>query len=118
MNDETVELGVELLSKSEDDELDLAEAIDRLETLTGNPRTTREILDAAEKRGIIDREDGRLRIQSGKFVRFEREIVVRDGEFTCRRCGASLSTGHFIRFETAEHGPFGSSCIKKVTGRR
>ena len=118
MSDETVELGVALLSNFEDRELALAEAMDRLETVTSNPRTTREILDEAEKRGIIEREDGLLRIRSGGFIRFERDVVAREGEFTCRRCGASLSTGHFIRFDAGEHGPFGSSCIEKVTGRR
>lgn len=118
MSDETIELGIEFLSKLDDDELDLAEAMDRLETVTNNPRTTREILDTAEKRGIITREDGRLRVRSGTFVRFERDVVVKEGEFTCQRCGASISSGHFIVFDAGEHGPFGSSCIKKVTGRR
>lgn len=118
MSDETVELGIELLAAFEDGELDLTEAIDRLETVTNNPRTTREILDEAEKRGIIARENGRLRVRTGEYVRFERDVVVREGEFTCQRCGAAISSGHFIAFDTDEHGPFGSSCIKKVTGRR
>ncbi len=118
MSDDRVEVGIEFLSKLDDDELDLADAMDRLETVTSNPHTTREILDEAEKRGVIAREDGRLRVRSGGYVRFERDVVVREGEFTCRRCGASISTGHFIAFDAGEHGPFGSSCIKKVTGRR
>lgn len=118
MSDDTVEIGIELLSKLTDDELDLAEAMDRLETVTSDPRTTRTILDEAEKRGVIAREDGRLRVRSGGFVRFEHDVVRREGEFTCRRCGASITTGHFIAFDAGEHGPFGSSCIEKVTGRR
>jgi hypothetical protein len=118
VSDETVELGIELLSNLADSELDLAEAMDRLETVTSDPRTTRTILDEAEKRGIIEREDGQLRVRSGEFVRFERDVVAREGEFTCQRCGASISTGHFIEFDAGEHGPFGSSCIKTVTGRR
>jgi hypothetical protein len=44
-------------------------------------------------------------------------VVSKEGEFTCRRCGASLSTGYFMRLEAGEHGPFGSSCIRTVTGR-
>jgi hypothetical protein len=118
VSDETVELGIELLSNAEDGELDLAEAMDRLETVTSDPHTTREILDEAEKRGIVTREDGRLRVRTGEFVRFGRDVIVREGEFTCRRCGASIATGHFIALDAGEHGPFGSSCIKKVTGRR
>ncbi len=115
--DETVELGVELLEHLEDEELDLSEVISRIETITTDPHRTREILDTAEMRGIIEREDGLVRPQRGTFVRFQQEVIQREGEFTCRRCGASISTGHFIQFDAGEHGPFGSSCIRKVTGR-
>jgi len=115
---ETVELGVELLAHLETEELDLAAAIDRLETVTTNPTLTREILDTADKRGVIDREGGRLRTRrGGTFVRFESQVVVREGEFECRRCGAGVSNGHFVTFESGELGPFGSSCIRKVLGR-
>jgi len=115
---ETVELGVELLAHLEADEIDLADAVDRLETVTTNPTLTREILDTADKRGVIDRDGGRLRTRrGGTFVRFESQVVVREGEFECRRCGAGVSSGHFITFESGELGPFGSSCIRKVLGR-
>jgi hypothetical protein len=112
-----IELGVELLAHLEDGELDLNEAVSRIETITSDPAITREILDTAEMRGIIEREDGLVRPQSHAFVSFESDVVRREGEFTCRRCGASLSTGHFVRFDETEHGPFGSSCIRKVMGR-
>ncbi|MFW6320761.1 MAG: DUF5830 family protein [Halohasta sp.] len=113
-----LEVGVDLLAHIEADELDLSAAIDRLETVTTNPTLTREILDTADKRGIIDREEGRIRTRrGGTFVRFESQVVVREGDFECRRCGAGLSTGHFIEFDSGELGPFGSSCIRKVLGR-
>lgn len=114
---DTVELGVELLAHLEHEELSLADALDRVETLTTDPAVTRKILDTAEMRGIIAREDGIVRPQSRQYVSFETDVVAREGEFTCRRCGASISTGHFVRFDAGEHGPFGSSCIRKVTGR-
>ena len=114
---ETVEVGVALLAHLEDETLSLAEAVDRIETVTTDPAVTREILDTAELRGVIDREEGVVRPRSGAFVSFERDVVRREGEFTCQRCGASLSTGYFVRFDAGEHGPFGSSCIRKVTGR-
>lgn len=114
---ERIELGVELLAHFEDDKLPLADVIDRIETLTTDPAITREILDTAEMRGIIDREDGIVRTNSGAFVSFEADVVSRDGEFTCRRCGTEISTGYFVQFDAGEHGPFGSSCIRKVTGR-
>lgn len=112
------ELALELLAHLEDDELPVSAVVDRIETITTSPSLTREILDVAELRGIIDRADGRIRIdRGGTFVRFESQIVTREGEFECRRCGASLSTGHFVRFDGGELGPFGSSCVRKVLGR-
>lgn len=114
---DTVELGVQLLDRLEHTELPLPAVLDRLETITTHPATTREILETAERRGVIQREDDVVRPQTGRFLSFEADVVSRDGEFTCQRCGASLSTGYFMRLEGGEHGPFGSSCIRKVTGR-
>ena len=112
------ELALTLIEDLETDELSLSAVIDRIETVTTSPSLTREILDTAEKRGLIEREDGRIQVRrGGSFVRFDQQVVARDGEFTCQRCGAGLSTGHFIVFETGELGPFGSACIRKVVGR-
>ncbi|MES3162214.1 MAG: DUF5830 family protein [Halorubrum sp.] len=112
------ELGVELLATLEHEELPLADAIDRIETVTTSPSLTREILDTAEKRGVITRENARLRVnRSGTYVDFDRQVVARDGEFECARCGASITTGHFLRLDAGELGPFGSSCVRRVTGR-
>lgn len=114
----TKELGLELLAHLEEEELSLAETIDRLEAVTTSPALTREILDAAEKRGLIERDGARLRTRTGgTFVRFESEVVEREGDYDCRRCGASISTGHFVQFESGELGPFGPSCVRKVLGR-
>ena len=115
--DDTVELGVELLDALEHEELSLAAAVDRIETVTGEPALTREILETAERRGVIEREGDTVVPTTRNYVSFESDVVTKEGEFTCRRCGAGLSTGHFVRFESGEHGPFGSSCIRKVTGR-
>lgn len=115
---ERIEVALELLAHLEQDEMGLPAAIDRIETVTTDPSLMREILDEAEKRGIVDREDGRLRTRrGGTFVRFESQVVKREGDFECRRCGAGLSTGHFVKFDAGELGPFGSSCIRKVMGR-
>lgn len=115
---ERIELGVELLAHLEHEELSLSEAVDRIETVTTSPSLTREILDTAEKRGIVERENARLRIQrGGTYVNYEQQVVQRTGEFDCRRCGTSISTGHFVQLDAGELGPFGSSCIRKVTGR-
>ncbi len=111
-------LALELLDHLEADELALSAVIDRIETVTTSPSLTREILDTAETRGLISRDGARIHTRrGGSFVRFESQVVTREGEFQCRRCGAGLSAGHFIRFEAGELGPFGSSCIRKVVGR-
>ncbi|MFC4447815.1 DUF5830 family protein [Halorussus aquaticus] len=112
-----VEVGVELLSKLEHPELSVAEAVDRIETVTTHPATTRKILDEAEKRGFIEREDGIVKTTGGGYVSFQSEVVTKEGEFSCRRCGAGISTGYFIKLDAGEHGAFGPECIRKVTGR-
>ena len=116
--EERLELGVELLAHLEREELDVAAAVDRIETITTSPALTRDILDAAERRGVIEREGARLRVRrGGTYVDYGSQVVARDGEFECRRCGASIATGHFVRLDAGEIGPFGSSCVRKVTGR-
>jgi hypothetical protein len=115
--DDPVELGVQLLARLEHEELSLPAVIDRIETISTHPETTRAILEEAEKRGHISRDGDTVRPTGGRFLSFESGVVSRDGEFECRRCGASISTGYFMKLEAGEHGPFGSSCIRKVTGR-
>ena len=114
--EDTVECGVELLSKVERS-LSLSEAVDRIELLTENPATVRKILEVAERRGVIDRDGTTVTVTSAAHVAFEQEVIQKKGEFSCQRCGASLSTGHFVKLEAAEIGPFGPSCVRKVTGR-
>jgi hypothetical protein len=115
--DDPVELGVQLLARLEHAELPLPAVIDRLETITTHPETTRAILEEAETRGHITRDGATVKPTGGRFLSFESEVVSREGDYECRRCGASVSTGYFMKLEAGEHGPFGSSCIRKVTGR-
>ncbi|CQH59392.1 uncharacterized protein HHUB_2965 [Halobacterium hubeiense] len=115
--EDPVELGVELLANLEFESLPVADAVDRLETVTTHPRTTREILEAAERRGVVERDAGEVQPQGGSYVSFQADVITKEGEFSCRRCGASIQTGYFINFEHGELGAFGSSCIRKVIGR-
>lgn len=115
--DGRVALGVALLEHLERDSLPLSDVVDRIETITTNPALTREILDTAELRGVIDRDGGRIRTRRGSFVRFDRQVVRRAGDYECRRCGANLDVGHFVRFDAGELGPFGPECVRRVVGR-
>lgn len=112
--DVTVELGVELLAEAGSDEIELADALDRIETVTTNPATTRTILDTAVMRGVIERENGVVRATTGSSISFGRDVVSREGEFECRRCGSSLDRGYFLKLESGEHGPFGPTCVKHL----
>jgi hypothetical protein len=112
-----VAVGVELLARAEDAELSLADAMDRVEAVSTAPSVVREILDTAEMRGVIDREDGVVRVRGSGYVSQTSDVVSRDGDYSCRRCGTGLSTGYFIELDAGELGPFGSECVQKVTGR-
>lgn len=117
-NPDPVELGLALLERFVDDEVSVADAITRLESVTTHPRTQRRILDAAVERGIIEREGSRIRpTGSAGRIEFETEIITKEGDFTCRRCGTGITTGYFLNLDAGELGPYGSSCIRKVTGR-
>ncbi|SEV88356.1 DUF5830 family protein [Natrinema salifodinae] len=115
--DDRVALGLALLARLEHESLSLADVVDRIETVTTDPTVTRTILDEAELRGLIERDDGIVRPKSRQYVQFDRDVITKEGEFSCQRCGSGLSTGYFIDLDEGELGPFGSSCIRKVTGR-
>lgn len=116
--EETVRLGVELLAHLEHGELSVKEAMDRIEVVTTHPSTQRAILEAAEAEGVVERDGGTVRpVAQGTYVRFQRDVEVREGEFACKRCGASLSSGHFVNLDSGELGPFGSTCIRYILGR-
>lgn len=117
MSEDPVELGCELLARLEHEELSVADALDRIEAITTEPATQRAILDEAEVRGLLERDGSTVRPSGGSFVSFESDVVTKEGEFDCQRCGATLSTGHFIRLDSGDVGPYGSTCIRKVTGR-
>lgn len=115
--DDPIELGVQLLARLEHAELSLADALDRIEAVTTVPSTQRAILEEAEARGVVEREGETVRPQGTAYVSFEADVVTKEGEFSCRRCGTGLSTGYFIRLDAGDVGPYGSTCIRKVTGR-
>lgn len=117
-DEDPVELGLALLERFNDDELSVADAITRIESVTTHVRTQRSILDEAVERGIVEREGSRIRPTSSVSpIEFEDEIITKEGEFTCRRCNTGITTGYFLNLPTGELGPYGSSCIRKVTGR-
>jgi len=117
-SEDRIALGLELLAHLEQQELSVKAAMDRIETVTTNQQLQREILETAQREGIVERAGGTVRpTASGTYVSFESDVIVKTGEFECRRCGASITEGHFVQFDNDELGPFGSTCIRKVLGR-
>ena len=116
---EPVARGVDFLDYLAIDELSLAAVLDRLEVVTTDPTMQRRILDRAAERDVIDidREEGIVTPRDPTRHPEDPDIITKDGTFSCNRCGRSLSTGYFINLETGDIGPYGSSCIRRVTGR-
>lgn len=114
---EKIEKALDLLRHLEDDELSLNDCFKRIETVTTSPHLQRQILQAAESEGVIEREEETVQPVDDARVNFEEDIITKEGDFSCERCNTGLSTGYFIKTDAAEHGPFGSTCIRKVTGR-
>lgn len=117
--EDRIEAGLDLLASASEDELTVKEAIDRLETISEAPSYNRQVLERAEMRGLIERDGTAIILQGSNrgIGTLESNIVTKDGHFECSKCGRSLSTGYFIDLEHREVGPFGSTCIRKVTGR-
>lgn len=96
----------------------VADIVDMLESVVAGPDAVREVLTEAEARDLIERDQARIRPGPAHAGADRRDgIVTKHGEFTCRRCSRGVSTGYFIRLEAQEIGPYGSTCIRKVTGR-
>lgn len=114
--DDPVRVGVELLEALAVDEINLAGAMDRIESITDDPDLQRKILDRAEEEGVIEREEHTIKPQGGSVVTPESDVVVEDGDFSCSRCGTSMGTGYFVRLDTVRAGPYGSTCIRWVLG--
>ncbi len=121
MTDEKVRLGLALVRSIDDDGVALPELMDRIEEAVGDaPAVTREVIDRAESEGVLSRDDGEGEARfsvDGTGVSFEDEVVTKEGDFDCARCGRSLSTGYFVRFDDGDVGPYGSTCIRKTLGR-
>ncbi|MFP4590619.1 MAG: DUF5830 family protein [Halobacteriales archaeon] len=118
MDDETLERGLAVVRALAPAEPSVADLVDALEAALERPDAIREVLKRAEAEGLIERDERRVRHSGRPATRRRRGgIVAKAGEFSCRRCGRALSTGYFLRVERAEVGPYGSTCIRKVTGR-
>lgn len=101
-------------------EVELPDLVDALDAVVEGDAEIRQVLKYAESEGLIER-DGK-HIRQGRAApageRRSPRVITRDGEFACRRCGQSIGTGHFLVVNDREIGPYGSTCVARITGWR
>ena len=113
--DEQIARALALIAALETETLSLKQLVDRIELISSSPQETRAILDAATRRGLIDRDGSQIAIRDRSVApAMSPDVVVRAGDFECRRCGRQLSEGHFITLAAGEVGPFGATCVARV----
>lgn len=118
MDDDAIDRGVAVVAALAVAEPSVADVVDALEAVVDGPDAIRTVLDRAEAEGYIERDGVRLTVGRQVAPRDRRgRIVRREGEFACRRCGRGLSIGHFVRVGETEVGPYGSTCVRRITGR-
>ena len=119
MRTERVEAALALIATVDAASLSLKALVDRIELVSTSPQETRQILDTATRRGLIDRDGAEIAVRDRSTApAFEPAVVRRVGAYRCRRCGRRLTTGHFIAVGTAEVGPFGATCVDRVLSGR
>lgn len=113
-----IERGVAVVAALAPAEPSVADVVDALESVVDGPDEIRAVLARAEAEGVIAREPSRIRLGRPTAPTERRgRVVRREGEYRCRRCGRGVTTGHFLRVGSAEVGPYGSTCIRRLTGR-
>lgn len=118
MTDASTDRGLAVVAALASGEPSVADVVDALEAVVDGPDAIREVLERAEAEGLIERDAATIRRGRELAPREHRgRIVRRDGEFSCRRCGRRVTTGHFLRVGETEVGPYGSTCVGKLTGR-
>lgn len=118
MSEGSIERGVAVVAALAHGEPTIADLVDALEAVVDGPDEIRTVLDRAESAGLIVREASRVRVgPEPTNVDRRGRIIKRSGEFSCRRCGRHVTTGQFLRVGETEVGPYGSTCIRRITGR-
>ncbi|MEE9474708.1 MAG: DUF5830 family protein [Candidatus Hydrothermarchaeaceae archaeon] len=106
-----VERAIGLLAAVKEKEISVKEAVELIELITRVQ--VKEVLKAAEERGVITRNKKRVLISDD--LEFEvPKIKNVKCESNCMRCGRAITSCYFISFFDDEIGPFGGGCIRKL----
>ncbi|MCX2819781.1 DUF5830 family protein [Haladaptatus sp. F3-133] len=96
-------------------EVSLKEIVDVLEGLGVPPRHTQDYIEAIKREGIgKPSEDDDGDIIYNMYGEFDPDVVSREGDYSCNKCGQSLKNGYFLRFDKSEDGPYGPECVRKI----
>ncbi|MEE9564890.1 MAG: DUF5830 family protein [Candidatus Hydrothermarchaeaceae archaeon] len=106
-----IERALGLLAAVKEKEISVKEAVELIELIT--KVHVKEVLKAAEERGVITRDKKRVVI-SDDFDFEVPKIKKAACEANCTRCGKAITSCYFISFFDDEIGPFGSACIRKL----
>lgn len=118
MDEETIETGVAVVAALARYDPSVADVVDTLEGELGDTDLIHTVLRRAEAEGVIEREGSTITRGAPPAGTPQPAVIATvDGEFSCRRCGRAITTGYVLRLEATEVGPYGSTCIRKVTGR-
>jgi hypothetical protein len=112
-----IDAGLELISALGAIELKSLEIRDLLYNLISKDfNIIDEILETAQKEKLLQlTEKTYLMTPKASNLQFEKPKIVKQEESAnCRYCKKKLSTGYYVVFKSHTHGPFGSSCIRKM----
>lgn len=112
-----IDAGLELLSALGAIQLKSIEIRDLLYYLISKDfNTIDKILETAEKEKLLQLTGKTYLMTPGaSSLKFEKPKIVKQEErATCRLCRKKISTGYYVVFKSHTHGPYGSSCIRKI----
>ncbi len=104
---------IQLLSIIEQKRISYPELIDILELVTLDLEVKKEVIREAQEKGILRKEGKNIILYNFEEQKFKPNIIRRELEDRCRRCGRTITKCYYIEFLDSELGPYGSSCIKK-----
>lgn len=113
MIEEKAELALKLLSMAEG-ELSVKEAMEIIRSVSKLNEVALQALSLGEARGIVERRGDKIYVRAKEPL--EHTIAKRECKDSCRRCGRKITLCHYILIEGEELGPYGSECIKFVSG--
>ncbi len=116
MEDPRIENALRLLVGVDADSMSVKEAVEVIEVVTRAPELIRKILEKAEAKGILKKNQrgGYTKSKPLDLLPFRPSAIRRKCDDNCARCGRRITNCYFIVLGDGELGPLGSECIKRL----